>query len=88
MAMFDAEQKARELLMLLRRGHSGIGRELQTQFKTLTPEQVDQTLQALKSRSIDFKPEYDSYDRVVGMTIPIADNLSLYLVPETQNLPS
>jgi hypothetical protein len=83
MAIFDPEQKARELLMLLRNGQSGIGDELQTQFRTMTQDQVAQTLAALKSKSIDFKPEYDSTDRVVGMTIPIADNLSMYLVTGT-----
>jgi hypothetical protein len=80
MPVFDPEQKARELLMLLRNGQSGIGDELRTHFGKLTPEQVAETLVALKNKSIDVRPEFDADDRVVGMTIPIADHLSLYLV--------
>ncbi|HEY9716448.1 MAG TPA: hypothetical protein V6C69_03185 [Trichormus sp.] len=78
---FDPEKKAHELLMLLRNGQSGIGDDLRQQFKTLNQDQVAQTLAALKNRSIDFKPEFDANDHVVGMTIPIAGNLSIYLVP-------
>ncbi len=80
MTIFVPEQKALKFLKLLRNGQSGIGEQICTEICTLTTEQLMETVDELKVQGIHLKPEFDVNRRVVGMTIPIADNLSMYVV--------
>jgi hypothetical protein len=80
MANFDPEQKAQFLLSLLRGRDSGIGENISSEFRALSPEQVAQTLKELKHNSEKIKVEYDIADQVVGVTLAMDDRCSIYVV--------